>query len=216
MRFSRNSRLPLKRFGRHVLLATVLLASGLLHGDDWPQWRGQDRSNASLETGLLKQWLPDGPPLVWRATGIGLGIHSVSVSDGRVFTIGNREGGEFVFALDARTGQKLWATRVDNSVEENALMRWLTQRSPTVDGDRLYTLTASGELVCLQVDDGRKVWQRSYPKDFGARRPAWGFCDHPLADGERVICSPFTTNAAIAALNKYTGEAFGRLHSMNE
>src|SRR6185503_3899156 len=136
----------------------------------------------------------------------GLGIHSVSVAGGRVFAVGNRDGGEFVFALDARAGQKLWATRVDNSIQENPLMRWLTQRSPTVDGDRLYTFTANGELLCLRVADGQKVWQRSYPKDFGARRPVWGFTDHPLVDGERVICSPFTTNAAIAALNKHSGE----------
>src|SRR6185436_16539743 len=184
----------------------VLLTGARLVADDWLQWRGPDRSNASRETGLLKQWPTNGPPLVWRVTGIGLGIHSVSVAGGRVFAVGNRDGGEFVFALDARAGQKLWATRVDNSIQENPLMRWLTQRSPTVDGDRLYTFTANGELLCLRVADGQKVWQRSYPKDFGARRPVWGFTDHPLVDGERVICSPFTTNAAIAALNKHSGE----------
>lgn len=186
-------------------LAGLLTVTGL-HAGDWPQWRGPDRSNASPETGLLKQWPASGPPLVWRATGIGLGIHPVSVAEGRVFVVGNREGGEFVFALDARTGAKLWAARVDNSIDENPLMRWLTQRSPTVDGDRLYTLTASGELVCLRVGDGHKVWQRSYPKEFDAKRPIWGFCDHPLVDGERLICSPFTPAAAIAGLNKHTGE----------
>lgn len=177
-----------------------------LHAEDWPQWRGPDRLNSSRETGLLSPWPTNGPPLLWRATGIGLGIHSVSVVGDRVFTIGNREGGEYIFALDARTGEKLWATRVDNSIEEQSLMRWLTQRSPTVDGDRLYTLTANGELVCLRTADGQKVWQRSYPKEFSARRPVWGFCDHPMVDGERVIGSPFAANATLAAFNKHTGE----------
>lgn len=177
---------------------------------DWPQWRGPDRSNASRERGLLKQWPTNGPPLVWRATGIGLGIHSVSVAAGRVFTTGNREGAEFVFGLDARTGEKLWATRVGNSIEENPLMRWLTQRSPTMDGDRLYTFTANGELLCLRIADGQKVWQKSYVQDFGASRPVWGFCDHPLVDGEWLIGSPFGTNATIVALNKHTGEVIWR------
>ena len=86
-------------------------------------------------------------------------------------------------------------------------MRWFTQRSPTVDGDQLYLSTVSGELVCLRTDTGQNVWQRSYTKDFGARRPIWGFTDHPLVDGERVIASPFATNATIAALNKHNGEA---------
>jgi outer membrane protein assembly factor BamB len=191
---------------RYACGLAVLLALTGIGAGDWPQWRGPDRLNASREAGLLKQWPADGPPLVWRATGIGLGIHSVSVAEGRVFTVGNRDGGEFVFALNAQTGAKLWATRVDNSIEENPLMRWLTQRSPTVDGDRLYTFTASGELVCLRAADGAKLWQRSYSKDFGVKRPQWGFCDHPLVDGERLICSPFTAEAALAALNKHSGE----------
>ena len=187
------------------LLPWLAELSGL-QAADWPQWRGPDRLNASREMGLLSPWPTNGPPLVWRATGIGLGIHSVSVVGDKLFTIGNREGGEFIFALNARTGEKLWAARVGDSVEEQAHMRWLTQRSPTVDGDRLYTLTANGELVCLRTSDGQKIWQRSYPKDFGAGRPVWGFCDHPLVDGERVMGSPFTTNAMIVAFNKFTGE----------
>jgi outer membrane protein assembly factor BamB len=95
---------------------------------------------------------------------------------------------------------------VGDSIRENPLMRWLTQRSPTVDGDRLYTITANGTLMCLRTADGRKVWQKSYPMEFGAVRRPWGFCDHPLVDGDRVICSPFAADAAITALNKHTGE----------
>lgn len=159
-----NAKFQLTNRQRLVFGVAVLVTLTGLHAADWPQWRGPDRSNASRETGLLQQWPTNGPPLVWRATGIGLGIYPVSIAGGRVFTVGNREGGEFVFALDARTGEKLWATRVANSIEESAVMRWLTQRSPTVDGDRLYTFTATGERLCLRVADGQKVWQKSYPK----------------------------------------------------
>src|SRR5438093_5024677 len=91
-----------------ILVAEIPYGIGAtVSSGDWPQWRGPDRSNTSHETGLLKQWPTSGPPLVWRATGIGLGIHSVSVAAGRVFTVGNRDGGEFVFALDMGTGEKL-------------------------------------------------------------------------------------------------------------
>src|SRR5262245_46790599 len=58
----------------------------------------------------------------------------------------------------------------------------------------------------LRSSDGRKIWQKSYRKDFGSQPPVWGFCDHPLVDGPRLICSPFTADAAIAAVNKRTGE----------
>ena len=181
--------------------------SALAQTGEWPQWRGADRSNASQETNLLKEWPAEGPPLLWRVTGLGDGIHSVSVAGGRVFTVGNREGGEFVFALDAKTGEKLWATRMGDVVAENPLMRWLTQRTPTVDGDRVYAFSSSGELICLGSADGRKVWRRSYPNDFGPSGHPWGFCDRPMVDGEWLICAPLSTKAFITALNKRTGES---------
>ena len=56
----------------------------------WPQWRGPDRSNASKETGLLKEWPPDGPPRLWSVSGLGDNIHSVAIAQGKVFTVGNR------------------------------------------------------------------------------------------------------------------------------
>ena len=49
-------------------------------GGHWPQWRCPSRDNVSTETGLLKKWPGDGPPLVWRAEGIGEGIAYVSIA----------------------------------------------------------------------------------------------------------------------------------------
>ncbi|MES2466490.1 MAG: PQQ-binding-like beta-propeller repeat protein [Verrucomicrobiota bacterium] len=177
-----------------------------LAATDWPQWRGPDRSNASQETGLLQEWPADGPPLRWQASGLGLGISPVSVAEGRVYTVGNRDGAEFAYALDAATGTKIWATRLGAAVAENPLMRWLTQRSPTVDGERIYTLTAKGELFCLRAADGQKLWQKSYATDYPTKRP-WGYCDYPLVDGDQLICTPFSTKGVIVAFNKCDGKA---------
>jgi hypothetical protein len=42
------------------------------------------------------------------------------------------------------------------------------------------------------------------------RRPckyaAWGFNDHPLVDGDRLICTPGAKDATLVALNKFSGE----------
>ncbi|HYV34373.1 MAG TPA: hypothetical protein VE988_01635, partial [Gemmataceae bacterium] len=45
-----------------------------VHEFDWPQWQGPDRTAVSKETGLLKTWPKDGPPLLWKATGCGEGF----------------------------------------------------------------------------------------------------------------------------------------------
>jgi outer membrane protein assembly factor BamB len=110
-----------------------------------------------------------------------------------------------VIALKEKTGERIWATRIGPAVRENRLMRWLSQRTPTVDEERLYVVTAKGELVCLQTVDGRQLWRKSYTSEFGAKRPTWGFCDYPLIDGEKLICTPGGPQAAIVALNKKTG-----------
>jgi SAM-dependent methyltransferase len=187
-----------------ALLIAVLAAVGL-HAGDWSQWRGADRSNVSQETGLLQEWPKEGPPLLWRSVGLGHAAHSVSVVNGRVFTITNEDGAEFVAALDAKTGEKLWATRLGDAVEENPHMLWFAQRTPTVDGDLLFVVSSAGELFCLGSADGGKIWQHNYTKDFEARRPTWGFSDRPLVEGERLICTPFGAQGTIAALNKRTG-----------
>jgi outer membrane protein assembly factor BamB len=172
----------------------------------WPGWRGPNRDNISTETGLLKRWPDGGPPLVWKVQGIGQGIASVAVAKGRVYTLGYRDKAEIVTALDIRSGQRAWAAPMGPEVPENPLMRWLGQRAPLVDEDRLYAFRSEGELVCLATADGKARWRKSYLDAFGTSKHPWGLCDHPLVDGEKLICSPGGAKASIAALNKRSGE----------
>ena len=72
---------------RHILLLSLPIA---LWAADWPQWRGPKRDGISAETGLLKAWPASGPPLVWKAEGLGEGYSSMSVSQGMIFTQGQR------------------------------------------------------------------------------------------------------------------------------
>ena len=47
-------------------------------------------------------------------------------------------------------------------MEENSLMRWLSQRTPTVDGNRVYVFTNAGWLVCMEANSGTISWRISY------------------------------------------------------
>jgi len=173
---------------------------------EWKQWRGPDRANKSPETHLLAEWPAEGPPLAWRVEGLGEAIASVSIADGQIFTMTYANGHEFIVALDQATGNLRWATPVGPGVGESRLMRWLSQRSPTLDGDRLYALTSHGMLVCLSSEDGRERWRKNYVEDFKAQRAWWGFCDYPLVDGDRLICTPGGSEASMIALNKHSGD----------
>jgi outer membrane protein assembly factor BamB len=202
-------------FTRHTLsgILTALAGAGLgllgpgpVSGGDWPQWRGPDRTNFSKEVGLLKAWPKDGPPLLWKAEGLGEGVPSVSVAGGRIFVLGYRKDNEFLTALSDKEGKQLWSTPVGPAVKEMSVMRWLSQRTPTVDGDRVYAFTAGGELICLDSATGKERWRKSYPKDFGGKRGPWGYCDFPLVDKDKLICTPAGAEASVVALDKKTGE----------
>ncbi|MCH8830079.1 MAG: PQQ-binding-like beta-propeller repeat protein [Planctomycetes bacterium] len=172
----------------------------------WPQWRGPNRDNRSTETGLLQAWPKNGPPLLWRVEGLGEGIGPVSVAGGRIFTTGQHDKSEFIIALDEKTGKHLWTAPAGATVRQSRLMRWLSQRTPTIDGDRLYAITNQGELLCLRTRDGMELWRKNYEKDFDGKRGRWGWCDYPLVDGNMLICAPGGSNASVIALNKLTGK----------
>jgi len=173
--------------------------------------RGPDRSNISPETGLLKEWPEKGPPLLWKAEGLGQGVASVAVVDSRVFTLGYRGDDEFVAALDTKEGKHLWSTRIGPAVKEAVGMRWLSQRTPTVDDDRLYAITARGDLICLESATGKERWR----KDSFGHKGRWGYCDYPLVDGDKLICTPGGPSALVA-LNKTTGAEIWKSAGLGE
>src|SRR5215510_9721 len=93
-----------------VLLLSLVTEVAAQATANWPQWRGPNRDGISKETGLLKQWPTDGPPLIWKTSGAGKGYSSFSVADGRLYTMGLRGNREFILAFDIATGKEAWAT----------------------------------------------------------------------------------------------------------
>src|SRR2546430_760602 len=150
---------------------------------EWPQWRGPNRDGKSKETGLLKQWPADGPPLAWKTKGAGRGYSSLAVANGRLFTMGLRGDSEFVIAFDVTTGKEAWATRHGSAFRND---RGDGPRgTPTVDGERLYALGGNGDLSCLDARTGRVVWTMNILQKFGGSNPNWGISESPLVVGEK-------------------------------
>src|SRR4029079_2516017 len=55
-------------FMRRIVLLLASLVTSFSVADDWPGWRGADRTGVSNEKGLLKKWPKDGPRQAWKAT----------------------------------------------------------------------------------------------------------------------------------------------------
>ena len=189
-------------------MALALLAglgvrmAGQSASGEWPQWRGPDRSGVSAEAGLLREWPAGGPPVVWSVANLGSGYGSIAVSGDRIFVQGLRDGQTMVSALGRADGRTLWSKALGRGGNND---RGSGPRgTPTIDGDRLYVLTETGELACLK-NDGTALWQRNILKEFAARNIPWLISESPLVDGNLVVVTPGGRGAGMAALDKMTG-----------
>jgi outer membrane protein assembly factor BamB len=178
--------------------------------DSWPTFRGKDRTGVSEQTGLLDRWPAGGPELVWTAEGAGRGYASLAIADGKIYTLGDHlstadDEAEYLTCFDQQTGRQLWKAETGPAWEKGQ-PSWQSSRStPTVDGDRVYVLTAQGVLICFSTA-GEPVWRRDLKEDFGGKKAdSWGYSESVLIDGDRLVCTPGGPKNTMVALDKMTG-----------
>lgn len=176
-------------------------------GDDWPQWRGPNRDGVSPERGLRTDWSASPLPVAWKRP-LGGGYSSPVVADGRLFVMDRQGSLERVVCLDASSGQERWV--FGYPVDYEAMQFSAGPRStPAVADGRVYTLGATGVLLCLAADspEGHPVvqWRHDLPKEYKAPVPQWGMACSPLVDGAFVYVQPGGPDNTLAAFDRRTG-----------
>jgi outer membrane protein assembly factor BamB len=182
-------------------------------GNDWPQFRGQNRNGKSSETGLLKKWPQGGPTLLWSVEGLGTGFSSMSVVDGLIYTTGlaeDKQGTILAFDID---GNLKWKKSYGPG--------WTgshrgVRTTPTVDGDRVYVMSGHGNLVCYDAKTGELKWQVDTLRQFKGKNIKWGISESVLIDGKKVICTPGGEDATVVAIDKMTGETIWTSKGLSE
>ena len=64
-------------------IAWMLLLATMLHGEDWPQFRGVDRDAVWHEDGILQSFPEAGLKTPWQAE-VGMGMSSPVIAHGRI------------------------------------------------------------------------------------------------------------------------------------
>ncbi len=188
-------------------IALLGLAANGLSAADFAQWRGPLRDGHSPETGLLQEWPKGGPKLLWQVTNVTEGFSTPSVVGERIYLLGNEGAEESVLALNAKDGSRVWAGKLGKVGHPEQKPSYPGARStPTVDGKFLFALGSDGDLVCLDIANGKEVWRKHLRTDFGGNYGEWAYSESPLVDGDKVIVTPGGTNATLIALNKKTGD----------
>ncbi len=203
------------------MLARLLLIASMLtlpaSAADWPQWLGPNRDGVWKEDGILDTFPKDGPKVLWRKP-IHPGYTGPAVAGGKVFVMdrlrkepaadaprGQTPGVERVLCLDAKTGDTVWTHEYERVYAR--VDRPMGPRStPTVDGERVYTLGTMGDLLCLQVSDGKPVWRKYLPDDYKTKPPVWGYSAHLLVHDGLVIALVGGEGKAVVAFDKLTGQ----------
>ncbi len=148
----------------------------------------------------------DGPDIAWRAD-IGIGYAAVSVADGRVYAMGHENGKDVVRCLDEASGETLWADAYKaERYDKHPQNEGGPSATPTVDGERVYTLSKGGRLRCYDAADGAVRWVKHLPERLGVEPPTWGYSGSPLVEGEKLILGV----GPVVAVNKRNGEVLWR------
>ena len=199
-----------------ALLAMTFFSTA--RADDWPQWLGPRRDSIWREPGLATAIPAAGLPVKWRVPVAG-GYSGPAVADGRVYVMDYvaregelvngpndrtlRAGTERLLCLDAATGRLLWRHEYDcpYSISYASGPRC----TPTVADGRVYALGAEGNLACLDAATGRLLWSKDFKTDYAAPTPIWGFCGHPLVEGDLLVCLVGGPGSVAVAFDRVTG-----------
>jgi outer membrane protein assembly factor BamB len=174
----------------------------------WPCFHGIDRTNKSAETGMIKEWPKDGPPLLWTISGLGEGYSSVSIGGGLLYTAGMFNNQTYVFSFDLE-GKPVW--RKPNGKAWSTTLSYASsytgaRSTPTYDNGVLYHLGERGRLAAFDSKTGEEIWYREFLQEFNAELPEYGYSESVLIDGDNLYTRPAGKKGYQVCLNKHTGE----------
>lgn len=179
------------------LTILILFLTTQLFSADWPTWRGPNHNGITNET----DWNPKAIEKLDKAweINVGFGYATVSVVNGKVYTIGNKEGKDKVFCLDEKTGKEIWTF----SYETEDGQYEGTRATPVYDEGKIYSISRNGQIYCFDANDGKVIWQRDLLNDYNAENITWGVASSPRILNDKLLLN---INKSGIALNKKTGK----------
>jgi outer membrane protein assembly factor BamB len=176
------------------------------------EWREENRTGVSVETGLLKSWPANGPELMWTNQDLPMGYSSVSIGNNTIYVTGNDKGNDVLVAIDA-DGNTKWKTEYGRA--------WTgaspeSRCTPTVEGDKVYVSSGNGDLACVDGNTGSIIWSLKASETFKGTYGEWGIAESLIIDGDKLYFTPGGPETTTIAVNKNNGELIWKSGSIND
>jgi len=173
--------------------------------NDWPQFMGPNRNSKVEQFRLARDWKAQPPQRLWLHS-VGPGWSGFSVVGRRAITQEQRGEDETVVCYDVLSGAPLWS-HADPAHFQSPLGGEGPRATPTVAGQRVYTLGSSGILNCLDLETGRSLWSKDILRDNEAQVNEWGMSSSPLVvDDLVVVTAGGRDNRSLVAYRAATGD----------
>jgi len=187
------------RFLSLLPLALTIVAQAA----DWPEFMGASRDQTSPETGL-RETLP--APILWEKK-IGTGYSAPSIRGG-ILMLHHREGDhELLEAIDAKSGEVKGRYTYPSKFTDPFGYNNGPRCSPLITADRCYAFGAEGVLTCLNLRDGKVLWQRDTRTDFKVPEAFFGVGSSPVLEGKLLIVHVGgQPNSGVVAFDADTGK----------
>lgn len=169
---------------------------------EWPCFQGPYGNSLAPSQKLNANWGSAPPRKLWTAPMGDNGYAGPAVAGGKVYIIDHQGQEDIVRCLDLNSGQEAWAYRYTEDGGDNY---GFSRATPCITGGKVYTISRSGTVNCLDARSGSKLWSKSLKADLGGTPPQWLYAPSPIVDGEKLIVIPGGGKGAVAALNKDTG-----------
>jgi outer membrane protein assembly factor BamB len=170
----------------------------------FPQFLGPTRDGIIHGPALARDWKTNEPRLLWRVS-VGDGYSGFAIAHARVLSIEQLGDNEAVVCRDLLTGATLW-THEDAARFENSVGGIGPRTTPTISGDRVFVVGATGHLRALDLSSGQLIWQRDIVADAGTKAPDWGLAGSPLVVDDTVIVHPGGPGHSVAAYRAHNGD----------
>ncbi|NIM00117.1 MAG: PQQ-binding-like beta-propeller repeat protein, partial [Acidobacteria bacterium] len=107
---------------------------------------------------------------------------------------------------DLRSGEVLWS-HAELVRHEEPLGGPGPRATPAIDGERVFSMGATGILNALDLQTGERLWRVDVALTAGVGRPIYGFAASPVVQGDRVIVvAGGNRGRSLYAFDKTTGE----------